>query len=240
VDGLVIRYRDITDRRRMEEELKQAEEKYRSIFEYAAHGIFQTTADGRFLSANPAMARMFGYASPIELIEKIDNVGQPLYADPACREEFKRLLRVRPRSLLSAHGIVQGFEAQCWRKDGSLFWVSAHARAVHDPHSALLYYEGTLEDITARKQAEEALRKSERFKASLIAQSPFSIVTYTPDGNITSINHAWEKIWGLTWEQVKHYNMWTDPQLFDTPLRKALERLRQHGGEIPAFELEYV
>src|SRR5882672_2848829 len=95
------------------------------------------------------------------------------------------------------------------------------------------------ENIAARKQVEEALRKSERFNASLIAQSPLGILTYTPDGNVTSVNQAWEKIWGATWEQAKDYNLWTDPQLFGTSLREALERLIQQGGETPSFELEY-
>src|SRR5712691_1973603 len=95
------------------------------------------------------------------------------------------------------------------------------------------------ENITVRKQTEEALRRSERFNASLVAQSPLGIVTYTPDGNVVSVNHAWEKMWGVTWEQVKDYNLWTDPQLFSTPLREALERLVQQGDAIPSFELEY-
>ncbi len=95
------------------------------------------------------------------------------------------------------------------------------------------------ENITARKQAEEALRRSERFNASLIAQSPLGIVTYTPDGNITSVNQAWEHMWGVSWAQVQGYNVWTDPQLVGTPLREALERLVQQGGATPSFELDY-
>ncbi len=95
------------------------------------------------------------------------------------------------------------------------------------------------ENITERKHAEDALRVSEKFNASLIAQSPLGIMTYTPDGQKVSVNRAWEHTWGLTWDQVKDYNLLTDPQLVGTPMREALERLVQQGGETPAFELEY-
>src|ERR671913_637552 len=121
-------------------ERRQAEEKYRSIFENAVEGIFQTTVDGRFLTANPAMARMLGYESPEELLETISNIGGQLYAEPERREEVYRLaLR---------DGFVSGFEVQMHRKDGSFVWVSANARAIYDAGGGLSGYEGTVENIT--------------------------------------------------------------------------------------------
>ena len=103
-------------------ERRQAEEKYRSIFENAVEGIFQTTVDGRFLTANPAMARMLGYESPEELLGAISNISDQLYVEPGRREEFYQLaLR---------DGFVSGFEIQMQRKDGTLVWVAANARAV--------------------------------------------------------------------------------------------------------------
>src|SRR5215213_4563955 len=132
-------------------EKRRAEEKYRSIFENAVEGIFQTTVDGKFLTANPALARMFGYASPEELLEVISDIGDQLYVEPGRREEFYRLaLR---------DGFVSGFEVQMLRKDGSPVWASINARAVYDDDGDIAGYEGTVEDITGRKRAEEALRE---------------------------------------------------------------------------------
>src|SRR5918995_5094768 len=142
IQEVVLVHEDITERR-------EAEEKYRSIFENAVEGIFQTTVEGRFLTANPAMARMLGYESPGELLEAISNISHQLYAEPERREEVYRLaLR---------DGFVSGFEAQLLRKGGSHVWVSVNARAVYDPRGGVVGYEGTVEDITERKRAEEAL-----------------------------------------------------------------------------------
>jgi PAS domain S-box-containing protein len=138
-------------------ERRQAEEKYRSIFENAVEGIFQTTADGRFLTANPALARMYGYGSPEELLTTVSNIEDQLYVDPECRAEFNRVVQ--------QHDIVSGFEIQIYRKDGSVMWASVSARAVRNASGELLGYEGTVEDITERKRAEEALheiREAER------------------------------------------------------------------------------
>ncbi len=138
-------------------ERRQAEEKYRSIFENAVEGIFQTTADGRFLTANPALARMYGYGSPEELLTTVSNIEDQLYVDPERRAEFNRVVQ--------QHDIVSGFEIQIYRKDGSVMWASVSARAVRNASGELLGYEGTVEDITERKRAEEALheiREAER------------------------------------------------------------------------------
>jgi PAS domain S-box-containing protein len=145
--------RDITQRKESEEALRQAEEKYRSIFENAAEGIFQTTPEGRHISANPALVRMYGYSSEEELINHITDIEQQLYVDPKRRSQFVQFL--------DENGSVSNFESQVYRKDGSIIWTSENARAVRDSQGNLLYYEGTVEDITKRKQAEEALRQSE-------------------------------------------------------------------------------
>ncbi len=126
---------------------KQGEDKYRHIFENAIEGIFQTTPDGHLITANPALARMLGYDSPEELIR----IRRQLFVDPANRFEFKRLLETS--------GIVQGFELQLVRKDGSRRWNSVNTSAVRGARGAVLYYEGTVEDISERKRAEAALRK---------------------------------------------------------------------------------
>jgi len=144
----------IVERVRAEMALRSAEEKYRSIFENAVEGIFQTTADGHYLVANPTLARMYGYDSVEELQTAMTDIGARLYVDPQRRAEFQRCI--------AQDGTINHFESQIYRKDGSIIWVSEHARAAHDAKGALLYYEGTVEDITERKRNEaelEALHK---------------------------------------------------------------------------------
>ena len=139
-------------RRQAQEALRLAEEKYRGIFENAVEGIFQTTADGRLVTANPMMARIFGYASPEEMMRTVHNVAEQIHLAPAQREEFAHRMR--------RDGRVFEFEAQCYRKDGSKIWTSTNARAVRDDSGEIVGYEGTVEDITERKKAEEGLRRS--------------------------------------------------------------------------------
>ena len=147
----------IAERLQAEKALRQAEEKYRSIFENAIGGIFQTTPAGYYLSANPALARIYGYASPEELIAQIANLNEQLYVDPKRRNEFVQQIKT--------NNTVEKFESQIYRKDGSIIWIAESARAVRDASGEILYYEGFVEDITERKQAESALKQSEtRFK----------------------------------------------------------------------------
>jgi PAS domain S-box-containing protein len=138
-------------------DLARAEEKYRGIFENATEGIFQTTPDGRYLSANPALARLDGHDSPAELMAAINDIGAQLYVDPGRRAEFIRLLETQ--------GVVKDFESQIRRKDGRVIWVSENARAVRDSQGRTLHYEGTVQDITERKRLEDQLRQSQKMEA---------------------------------------------------------------------------
>jgi PAS domain S-box-containing protein len=138
------------EQKQLREAKRQAEEKYRTIFDNAVEGIFQMMPDGRFITANPALARMLGYESPDELMTSLSDIERQLYVDPAHHAEFRRLL--------TEHGVVQDFETQIRRKDGSEMWIALNARVIYDASGTLLYYEGATEAITARKQAEEALR----------------------------------------------------------------------------------
>ena len=143
---------DITERKQAEEALKQAEANYRSIFENAVEGIFQTTPTGIYLSANPALARIYGYQSPEELIQNITNIQDQLYVQPQRRQEFVQRLEEL--------GAIVRFESQIRRLDGQLTWISENAFAVRDEAGNLLHYEGTVEDINERKQAEAALQRA--------------------------------------------------------------------------------
>ncbi|MGA3281533.1 MAG: PAS domain S-box protein [Smithella sp.] len=143
---------DITKRKKAEEALKNSELKYRNIFENAIEGIYQSTREGKFITANAALARMAGYESPEELIESIKDIGTQLYVHPKDR---KRFLEIR-----DAEGFVEGFEVEFYKKDRSKFWVVINARAVKDEQGEIIYIEGLIEDITIRKHAEEQLHQT--------------------------------------------------------------------------------
>jgi two-component system cell cycle sensor histidine kinase/response regulator CckA len=157
VRGCVHVLHDVTEQKMAEAALCQAEEKYRSIFENAVEGIFQTSTDGAFLAANPAMARILGYASLGDLLRARTGIAAQSYVHPEKREEFQRLMR--------QHEAVSGFEFELYRKDGSRSWVSESVRRVCDATGHVLYYEGTLADITERKQLEEQLRHAQKMES---------------------------------------------------------------------------
>ncbi len=129
--------------------IEQSEDKYRSLFENAVEGIFQTTPEGRFITANPALARIFGYDSPQELMEYITDIGKQHYTDPEDRQRYK--------NILERDGVVKGFETKLVNKHGNNVWASISANLVRDNEDAVICYEGTVEDITERKYLEQQL-----------------------------------------------------------------------------------
>ncbi|WP_442948593.1 PAS domain-containing sensor histidine kinase [Nostoc sp.] len=131
------------------QKLKLAETKYRTIFENAVEGIFQSSPNGRYITANPALARIYGYSLAEEVTANSTDIEQ-LYVDPNRRAEFVRLME--------KYGSISEFESQIYRRDGSIVWISEKAYAVLDEQGKLLYYEGLIEDITQRKQTEAELR----------------------------------------------------------------------------------
>lgn len=139
--------------------------KYRRFFENAVEGIFQTTEQGKYLAANPALARIYGYDSVEDMQAGIQDIAAELYVDPDRRAEFQRLM--------AAHDVITDFESEVRRKDGSTIWIVENARAYRDDDGHLLYYEGTVEDITHRKQAEQLLREKEAAEAANQAKSRF-------------------------------------------------------------------
>ncbi|MES2624801.1 MAG: EAL domain-containing protein [Pseudomonadota bacterium] len=140
---------DITQRHQHENALSAAEHRYRSIFENANEGIFQTTASGQYLEVNPALASIYGYDSPAELVNALDNIGKQLYVDPRRRNEFAELIK--------RNNTVTNFESQVYKKDHTIIWISENAHVVYGLAGEVLYYEGTVEDVTARKQYEQRI-----------------------------------------------------------------------------------
>jgi PAS domain S-box-containing protein len=150
----------LIQRKQAEELLRIAQEKYHSIVENAMEGIFQSTPSGGYISANPALAKLYGYDSPEELMSDITNISQQLYVDAERRLEFV--------AAMEADNAVSGFESRVCRKDGRRIWVSENVRAVRDAKGELLYYEGTVSDITERKLAQEALKVQQEQSEKLL------------------------------------------------------------------------
>ncbi|MCX8110636.1 MAG: PAS domain S-box protein [Syntrophorhabdaceae bacterium] len=143
--------KEIKDRERAEEALRESEAKYRSIFENSIMGIFRTTPKGRYLSINPAGAKMYGYKSPEEMMQSITDMAHQIYVNPDDRKRFKEQVET--------FGYVEGFESEHYRKDGSKIWVLMNSSVIRDTSGRILYYESTSQDITKRKQAEEELER---------------------------------------------------------------------------------
>jgi PAS domain S-box-containing protein len=131
--------------------LLAAERKYRGFFENAVEGVYQSTVGGRYLDVNPSLARLYGYASPAEMMASISNIARDVYVQPDMRGRF--------RQMIEAQGEVRGLEYQVRRRDGRVIWISESARVVRNRMGKVLYYEGTIRDVTALREAEaEAAR----------------------------------------------------------------------------------
>jgi two-component system cell cycle sensor histidine kinase/response regulator CckA len=182
-------------RKKAEESLKASEEKYRSIFENSVEGIFQSTPEGRFLSVNPALARMAGYESPREMMESITDLGAQLYVHPEDRDRFQKIMEEK--------GTVENLEHEQRCKDGSIIWVSNSAHAVRDHKGRILYYEGINEDITKRKSAEEALRVSEKKFSDAFRSSPATFtITSRKDLRVVDVNERFISMYGYERDEV--------------------------------------
>jgi sigma-B regulation protein RsbU (phosphoserine phosphatase) len=173
------------ERHRMDMALLNAEEKYHSVFDHLVEGIFQTTPEGRYVMANAALARIYGYANPEELMQGVTDIGAKLYVSEGRRDEFIRFMQ--------EHDTITGFESQIYRKDGTIIWISENCRAIRDLKGRLLYYEGTVEDITQRQQAEEKVRDSERLYHSLVETLPQNIFRKNIDERFTFANQQFCK-----------------------------------------------
>lgn len=148
LEGII---QDISERKRIEHELFSTEQKYRSMFENSTLGMFQTTESGTYLNANEALAKLYGYPSPQALISDLNNISTQLYVSDSRRTEFTEAVRT--------YGRVQNFESEVYTQNGQTIWISENAHAVHDALGEILYYEGTVEDITDRKNQEQEIRQ---------------------------------------------------------------------------------
>jgi PAS domain S-box-containing protein len=195
---------------RLEEEIAQnvkktgalqvSEAKYRSLFENSVEGIFQTTPEGRFISANPALAKLFGYDSSQELMEEITDIGRQHYVNLQDRETY--------RNIIETEGIVEGYEVQLLNKDGKPVWASLNARAVRDDEGSVIYYEGTLENITERKRAQEEIIRERMKLQTLSDNAPFGMAFIDKENHFTYINSKFTEQFGFDLSDIPDGRTW--------------------------------
>nr|WP_321464409.1 EAL domain-containing protein [uncultured Desulfobulbus sp.] len=163
-------------------------QRYRSLFNNALEGIFFTTPDGRYLDVNPTLARIYGFSTPKELINHFKDIKHQLYVKPERRDEFI--------TTLQRDSQVIGFESQVRKRSGEIIWITENARAVLDDSGDISYYEGTVMDITARKQAQLELEIQRVFFSQLFDNSPQAIIIIDTERNVVNCNHGFEQLFG--------------------------------------------
>lgn len=213
-------------------QVQQAEKNYRSIFQNAVEGIFQSTADRRFLAVNPALAHILGYSSTEEVVAGVTNIAEQLYVDTAIPATVTRMLEER--------GNLQGLEFEAYRKDDEKIWLSLNLRVVRDEKGTEVCREGTIQDITARKWAEKALYQSEERYRALVENAHDIIYEHDLQGNYTSSNQAGEQITGYSLEETLKLNL--AQTVAPEYLEKSQDMVRRKlaGETITAYELETI
>jgi hypothetical protein len=232
--GISVFGKDITERKKAEAALREAEERYRTIFEGALEGFYRATLEGATLVANPAMAGILGYDSAQEVVSTITDSAHQVWLD---RNERSRFLQ-----LLEQHKAVRGFECQWKRKDGRVIWVSLNSRKVCGEDGRALYVEGFIEDITERKRTEDALRRSEEKFAMAFRGSPAAmlLIKIEARGNrIADANEAFERVTGYRRDEAighiaEELGLFADAGELD----EFMKQLRG-GGPVHGFEFHF-
>ncbi len=198
--GAIESIRDITERKRLEETLRESEKSYREMFENSIDGWFQSSPEGRYLNVNPAFARMAGYDSPDQMIREITDIARQYYVYPEKRALGKEIYEKKGYSRTS--------NMQFRRKDGSIFWGSVAARAVRDETGKIVRYEGIVSDITERKRAEEALRTSEASYRAIFNAANDAIFIHDLDtGAILDVNRRMSEMFGFSREEILNHDV---------------------------------
>ncbi len=222
---------DITERKRAEEDLhryqehledlveertaalRESEKRYRTLFDGVPVGLYRATPEGQLLDVNLAVVHMLGYPDRDDSLGAIRTAD--VYVDPN--------ERVRWQALLEQEGVVRDFEFQGRRSDGAILWINDTARAVRDERGQVLYYEGSLEDISERKRIEGELRRQKEYYEALFVNSPVAVVTTDLDINVVSWNPEAERLFGYTREEVIGRNLddlvASDPRVRQEALR---------------------
>ena len=207
--GVSVFGKDITERR-------AAEKKYQDIFDGALEGFFLTTPEGKAITANRALAEMLGYDSPQELVARITDTAHDLWADPEERASFARQIEEQ--------GFVRGRECRFKRKDGSTLWIMLNCRCMRNAKGELICFEGSIQDITERKQAEQRLAKvaeelrvsEERYRAAFQMNLDSIDICHLEDGKFVDVNNAFLHTLGFERDEVightaKELGIWENP-----------------------------
>ncbi len=192
-DSLELRVQERTEKlQKLNELLRESEERFRTLYENSTIGLYRTTPDGRILLANPALVRMLGYSSFDGLaVRNLENEGfEPSYE----RSHFL--------GMIEKEGEVKEFEAAWTRRDGTAIFVRESARAIRDPHGKTIYYDGTIEDITEHKRTEKAFKKQSEFFRKVIDLNPSFIFAKDRQGRFTLVNQAVADAYGTTVENL--------------------------------------
>ncbi len=186
-DGLSVFVRDITKQKQMELTLWESEERYRTLFNGVPAGLYRTTPDGKILDANMALVEIMGYPNR-ETILRANS--RESYVNPKDSEFFQ--------AEVEKQGAIYGFETQLYRYDGTPVWVEINARLEKKVDGGILYYEGSLTDITERKHAEKRIT----FLAEVLSSSPLSVIATDKGEKITYVNPATERLFGYTHDEL--------------------------------------
>jgi len=230
VNELTILRQRVTELEKSQSEIKQDAERYKNIFENCMEGIYQITPEGRFISANPAAAHLLGYDSPEELISTVTDLVSQVYANP---EDHDKVIQ-----LLKTCGVAKDIEMQYRKKDGSIMWGLQNSRLIRDDQDNTLYIEGTFQDITGRKTAEEYLKESESLFRDLTEKSLVGIYLIQ-DGVFRYVNSKFAELLAYeAHELIETINH--EETLFPDDRAAVVERLRKReSGEITSIHHEF-
>ncbi|WP_377474964.1 MAG: PAS domain S-box protein [Microcoleus anatoxicus] len=225
--GAVLVFRNTTVRRQAENALREAEAKYRNIFENAVEGIFQTTFDGQFINVNPALIAIYGYESAADIIQNITNIKTQVYVDPNRRDEFA--------SLMQQHDALFRFESQIYRQDGTKIWISENARIVRDSEGQPLYYEGSVEDISQRKQVEAALLESQERWQLAVRGNNDGIWDWNVKTNQTFFSPRWKQMIGYEDHEIaNHFSEW-EKRIHPEDVPRTMQTVKEHFTQQTPF-----
>lgn len=219
---------DITERKKIENELRKSEERYRNLFEEIKDAFYISTIDGKFVEVNKAMVELLGYKSKRELL-KID-IGKDFYYKPDARE---KLLKV-----MAKDGYIKDYEVEVKRKDGKKLIVLETSRERKDENGKVIGYEGIIRDITEQKMMQEELRKSERKFRSIFENAVEGIYRLDKRGRLIEANKALENFFGYSEEELRKMDL---NKLYKNPKKRSefLKELKEKGF-LKNLEIEYV
>ncbi len=217
--------KDISEKRRIFEELKKSEEKFRKVFENVSEGIFMSSKEGKPILANPALVRMLGYDSLEELLNR--DIEKEGYLDPNERKHFEEIME--------KEGKVENFETIWLKKDKTPIHVIESAHALRDEKGYIFAYEGTVRDITPLKRNEELLRESESYYRSLFENAHDAIMVFEPENEtILDANQLCLKMYGFSREELINSSL----ERISKDVSKGKEKIKElfQKGKLSNFE----